>query len=244
MNKRIFSLVCIALYALLDASIYCSQQKESDARNKSVRGTKEINRSNEKKDIKFKQETQLKNKNTKNDGTKENLYSKVPSNLSSDEMIEIFLNDHKDLPTDKLEFTEYILNIFKNDPEQTAFLFKLYSKLSKQELSDDDYYYMMSNFNGRMKNASDLSSDEMIKIFKDNHKDLPTNKLKFTEYILNIFENDPEQTAFLFKLYSKLSKNELYDDYYYMMSNFSGRMKNALWLSIKFQFLMHDTLDE
>ncbi|CAD2094041.1 fam-c protein [Plasmodium vinckei lentum] len=163
MNRRIFSLVCITLYALLDVSIYCSQQKESGARNKSVRGTKEINRSNEKNDIEFKRETQLNNKNLIYDGfniessgfnipkrIKENLNSKVPSNLSSDEMIKIFLNDHKDLPMDKLGFTKYIQNIFENDPEKTAFLFKLYSKLSKQEVSDD-YLYMMSIYNQRMK---------------------------------------------------------------------------------------------
>ncbi|CAD2086362.1 fam-c protein [Plasmodium vinckei brucechwatti] len=166
MNKRIFSLVCIALYALLDASIYCSQQKASDARNKSVRGTKEINRSNEKNDIEYKRETQLNNNNLIYGGydkeygnfniptrIKENLDSKVPSNLSSDEMIKIFLNNHKDLPTDRLEFEKYILNIFKNDPEQTAFLLKIYSKLSTQnfkfKLSDesvlDDYFQKLSN---------------------------------------------------------------------------------------------------
>ncbi|CAD2100699.1 fam-c protein [Plasmodium vinckei petteri] len=120
MNRRIFSLVCIALYALLDASIYCSQQKESDARNKSVRGTKE------------------------------NLYSKLPSNLSSDKMIKIFLDDHKDLPTNKLEFTEYILNIFLNDPEQRNFLFELYSKLSKEEALND-HSTMISNYYSQMK---------------------------------------------------------------------------------------------
>ncbi|CAD2092349.1 fam-c protein [Plasmodium vinckei brucechwatti] len=155
MNKRIFSLVCIALYALLDASIYCSQQKEYGARNKSVRGTKEINRSDEKNEIEFKRETQLNNRNLIYDGydkeygdfnipkgIKENLYSKVPSNLSSDEMIEIFLNGHKDLPTDKLEFEKYILNIFKNDPEQTAFLLALYRKLHKSlNFSTNDYLF-------------------------------------------------------------------------------------------------------
>ncbi|CAD2094920.1 fam-c protein [Plasmodium vinckei petteri] len=110
MNRRIFSLICIALYALLDASICCSQQKESDARNKSVRGTKE------------------------------NLYSKLPSNLSSDKMIKIFLDDHKDLPMNKLEFAKYILNIFKNDPIQKEFLFKLYSELLKEEALNDNAY--------------------------------------------------------------------------------------------------------
>ncbi|CAD2100780.1 fam-c protein [Plasmodium vinckei] len=138
MNRRIFSLVCIALYALLDASIYCSQQKETGARNKSVRGTKEINRSNDEDG----KEYSGFNISKRTNGI---LYSKLPSNLSSDEMIKIFLNDHKDLPTDRLGFEIYILNIFKNDPIQTEFLFKLYNKLSEQDVSDD-YSYMMSNF--------------------------------------------------------------------------------------------------
>ncbi|CAD2096467.1 fam-c protein [Plasmodium vinckei brucechwatti] len=130
MNKRIFSLVCIALYALLDASIYCSQQKESDARNKSVRGTKEINRSNDEYD---KESSGFNIPKI----IQENLYSKVPSNLSSDEMIKIFLNNHKDLPTNKLEFEKYIMNILENDPIQRMFLFKLYTKLIMKDVSND-----------------------------------------------------------------------------------------------------------
>ncbi|CAD2097666.1 fam-c protein [Plasmodium vinckei brucechwatti] len=130
MNKRIFSLVCIALYALLDASIYCSQRKESDARNKSVRGTKEISRSNDEYD---KESSGFNIPKI----IQENLYSKVPSGLSSDEMIKIFLNNHKDLPTNKLEFEKYIMNILENDPIQRMFLFKLYTKLVKKDVSND-----------------------------------------------------------------------------------------------------------
>ncbi|VTZ80370.1 fam-c protein [Plasmodium yoelii] len=67
MNKRIFSLVCIALYSLLAGSVHCSEQKVSDVRNKSIRGTKERNKSNEKNDIEYKHKTQLKNNNPKDD---------------------------------------------------------------------------------------------------------------------------------------------------------------------------------
>ncbi|CAD2096842.1 fam-c protein [Plasmodium vinckei] len=108
MNRRIFSLVCIALYALLDASIYCSQQKASVARNKSVRGTKEINRSNEQNDIEFKRETQLKNNNTKNDGTKENLHSEEPLDPSHAKMIMEFIDANKDIPIDKSDFIKCV----------------------------------------------------------------------------------------------------------------------------------------
>ncbi|CAD2092337.1 fam-c protein [Plasmodium vinckei brucechwatti] len=54
MNKRILSLVCIALYTLLSVSIYCSQQKVPNVGNKNVRGIKEGNIRNEKNSIEFK----------------------------------------------------------------------------------------------------------------------------------------------------------------------------------------------
>ncbi|CAD2099667.1 fam-c protein [Plasmodium vinckei lentum] len=65
MNKRTFSLVCIALYALLDASIHCSQKKEYDVGNENVRGAREINRSNEQNGIQFNQKIQLENNDPK-----------------------------------------------------------------------------------------------------------------------------------------------------------------------------------
>ncbi|CAD2089717.1 fam-c protein [Plasmodium vinckei brucechwatti] len=130
MNKRIYSLVCIALYALLDASIYCSQQKESDARNKSVRGTKEINRSNDEYD-KESSGFNIFKSGKKSKRTKENLHSKEPSDPLIDEMIKIFLNNHKDLPMDRLGFEIYIKNLLENDPEQSMFLRKLIGKLIK-----------------------------------------------------------------------------------------------------------------
>ncbi|CAD2107979.1 fam-c protein [Plasmodium vinckei] len=102
MNKRIFSLVCIALYALLDASIYCSQQKESAARNKSVR-----------------------------DGTEDNLYSKAPSNLPYNEMVKAYMIINKYYWVDRYEFEEYIENIFKKDPKQSEILKKLFDEILK-----------------------------------------------------------------------------------------------------------------
>ncbi|CAD2109212.1 fam-c protein [Plasmodium vinckei] len=63
MNKRIFSLVCITLYVLLAVSIHCSEQKVYNVGNKRIRGTKEINRRNEKNAIEFKCEIQLNNSN-------------------------------------------------------------------------------------------------------------------------------------------------------------------------------------
>ncbi|CAD2096497.1 fam-c protein [Plasmodium vinckei brucechwatti] len=68
MNKRIFSLVCIALYALLDASIYCSEQKndrskESGLRSRIIRAFKKTKRSNKKNDIESQREAQSNNNN-------------------------------------------------------------------------------------------------------------------------------------------------------------------------------------
>ncbi|CAD2102785.1 fam-c protein [Plasmodium vinckei lentum] len=102
MNRRIFSLVCIALYALLDASIYCSQQKESAARNKSVR-----------------------------DGTKDNLYSEAPSNLPYNEMVKAYMIINKYYCIDRWEFEEYVENIFRNSPKQSEILKKLFDEILK-----------------------------------------------------------------------------------------------------------------
>ncbi|SCL84184.1 Plasmodium yoelii subtelomeric region (PYST-C1), putative [Plasmodium chabaudi adami] len=68
MNKRIFSLVCITLYALLDVSIHCSEEKhdrskEYGLRNRIIRVIKKIKRSNKKNDIESKRELQLSNNN-------------------------------------------------------------------------------------------------------------------------------------------------------------------------------------
>ncbi|CAD2107819.1 fam-c protein [Plasmodium vinckei] len=68
MNKRIFSLVCIALYVLLDASIYCSEQKDdqskkSGLRSKIIRAFKKTKRNNKKNDIESQRENQSKNTN-------------------------------------------------------------------------------------------------------------------------------------------------------------------------------------
>ncbi|CAD2092947.1 fam-c protein [Plasmodium vinckei lentum] len=63
MNKSIFSLVCIVLYALLSISIHCSDQKVSGLRNKFFRAIKKISGSKEKNGIEFKCETHLNNNN-------------------------------------------------------------------------------------------------------------------------------------------------------------------------------------
>ncbi|SCL85396.1 Plasmodium yoelii subtelomeric region (PYST-C1), putative [Plasmodium chabaudi adami] len=68
MNKRIFSLVCIVLYALLAVSIHCSEEKHdrskgSGLRSRISRVIKQIRRSNKKNDIESKREIQSNNNN-------------------------------------------------------------------------------------------------------------------------------------------------------------------------------------
>ncbi|CAD2096024.1 fam-c protein [Plasmodium vinckei] len=98
MNRRIFSLVCIALYALLDASIYCSQQKDNNLRY---------------------------------DGTKENLHSKEPSNLSYNKMVKAYMIINKYYWVDRWEFEEYVEYIFKKDPKKSEILNKLFDEILK-----------------------------------------------------------------------------------------------------------------
>ncbi|CAD2085908.1 fam-c protein, fragment [Plasmodium vinckei brucechwatti] len=157
MNKKIFSLVCIILYNLLVASIHCLEQEESDARNKSVRGTKEINRSNDEYD-KESSGFNIFKRGKKSKRIIKNLHSEVPSDLSSDEMIKIFKDNHKDIPTDRLEFKKYIINILKNDPEQSKFLKKLFGKLAKQPLK---YALISPFFNAYISNYIEVENKQI-----------------------------------------------------------------------------------
>ncbi|CAD2096388.1 fam-c protein [Plasmodium vinckei brucechwatti] len=50
MNKRVFSLVCIALYVFLAVLIQCSEQKTSGLRSRIIRAIKQIKRSSKKND--------------------------------------------------------------------------------------------------------------------------------------------------------------------------------------------------
>ncbi|EUD69651.1 hypothetical protein YYG_05126 [Plasmodium vinckei petteri] len=66
MNKRIFSLVCIILYALLAVSMHCSEEKSdrsktSGLRSRVIRAIQKIKRSNKKNDIELQRENQSNN---------------------------------------------------------------------------------------------------------------------------------------------------------------------------------------
>ncbi|SCL82897.1 Plasmodium yoelii subtelomeric region (PYST-C1), putative [Plasmodium chabaudi adami] len=140
MNKRIFSYVCIVLYALLAVSIHCSEQKPSDVRNKIVRSTKEISKCDEKSDIEPKREPQLNNnnnnnpeddedekgfncfnifkrnkKNKKNKRTKTPSYSKAPLNHSFKQKPKAY-NSNKHLPKEALEMKQALQEFSKQNP--------------------------------------------------------------------------------------------------------------------------------
>ncbi|SCL91666.1 Plasmodium yoelii subtelomeric region (PYST-C1), putative [Plasmodium chabaudi adami] len=137
MNKRIFSYVCIVLYALLAVSIHCSEQKASDVRNKSVRGIKEISRSDEKNDIESRREPQLNNnnnnnpeddedekgfncfnifkRNKKNKRIKTPSYSKAPLNHSFKQKPKAY-NSNKHLPKEALEMKQALQEFSKQNP--------------------------------------------------------------------------------------------------------------------------------
>ncbi|CDU19193.1 fam-c protein [Plasmodium yoelii] len=67
MNKIIFSLVCIVIYALLVVPIHCSEQRVYyGVGNKCTRSTRQRYRRNEQNEIEFKCETQLRNDNNCN----------------------------------------------------------------------------------------------------------------------------------------------------------------------------------
>ncbi|SCL95294.1 Plasmodium yoelii subtelomeric region (PYST-C1), putative [Plasmodium chabaudi adami] len=145
MNKRIFSLVFIALYSLLPVLIHCSEQKAYDAGNKSVHDTKEISRSNEKHDTELKRETQLKNYNPKNDENdeddkgfncfnifKRNKKSKTAKEYSCNKVTGTFLSNDKHLFMDPSEIEKQIQDIFANDPENSKTLLQVVKRLQKQ----------------------------------------------------------------------------------------------------------------
>ncbi|ETB58041.1 hypothetical protein YYC_04134 [Plasmodium yoelii 17X] len=67
MNKIIFSLVCIVIYAILVVPIHCSEQRVYyGVGNKCARSTRQRYRRNEQNETEFKCETQLRNDNNCN----------------------------------------------------------------------------------------------------------------------------------------------------------------------------------
>ncbi|ETB56051.1 hypothetical protein YYC_05913 [Plasmodium yoelii 17X] len=129
MNKRIFSLVCIALYTLLAVSVHCSEQKVSDVGNKSVRGIKETNKSNEKNNIKYKRETQLKSTNPKDDENDRefncfNIFKRNKKTFKSS-------NKNEPLPKVPSDISKDLEYVFVKNPEILSLFLHLKKELEK-----------------------------------------------------------------------------------------------------------------
>ncbi|CAD2099496.1 hypothetical protein YYG_05208 [Plasmodium vinckei petteri] len=75
--------------------------------------------------------SEQKNNNFRYDGTKENLHSKEPSNLSYNQIVKVYMNINKDYPIDRWEFEERVENIFKEDTKQSKILKKIFHEILK-----------------------------------------------------------------------------------------------------------------
>ncbi|SCL83749.1 fam-c protein [Plasmodium chabaudi adami] len=156
MNKRIFSLVCTALYALLAVSIHCSDQKAYDVGNKSICGTNEINKSNEKNSIESKFEIQLKNnnpkydeeddkgfncfnifkRNKKNKRTKTTPYSKVPLTHLYNQITEAPSSNNEPLPMASLQIQKTLRAFSTKNPYNSKMLSLSKGLSSGDQISD------------------------------------------------------------------------------------------------------------
>ncbi|CAD2096661.1 fam-c protein [Plasmodium vinckei] len=134
MNKRVFSLVCATLYALLVVTTHCSEQKVSDVGNKNVRSAKEINRRNEKNGIESKHKTELNNNRPKDDKEFKNYnISKrdIKTNKSS--------NKSESLPIVNLIMGNKKYSLPVEDPELLKTLLFLKKKLKKEPLNNTEH---------------------------------------------------------------------------------------------------------
>ncbi|CAD2099547.1 fam-c protein [Plasmodium vinckei] len=195
MNRKIFSLVCIALYVILAVPIQCSQQKVYDARNKSVRGTKEINRSNEKNDIEFKRETQLNNNN--NNDLKDDEDDKDDKDDINDTDYKDETYDREYINEDDIYNCEYVNNdkIYNREYVNNDKIYnreyvnndKIYNrKYVNNDVADDKKSNCFNIFKRvkKSKRTKEYSCDEMIEIFLNNNNGRPIDLAELIKFIL------------------------------------------------------------
>ncbi|WBY59665.1 fam-c protein [Plasmodium yoelii yoelii] len=195
MNKRIYSLVCIALYTLLVVSIHCSEQKVSDVGYTSGLGTKEINKNNETDGIEYKNETQLKNNNPKDD-----------------------TYDEDDKDNKGFSF----FNIFKRNKKNKKIKTSSYSKVSlthpdkkiiEELLNKNEYLYkvllLMRKFMRDLlvKNSDPLnflSDNKITETYLKNNEYLSNELLQLQKNVQDILEKNPRLLKSLLQLTEKL----------------------------------------
>ncbi|CDS44339.1 fam-c protein [Plasmodium yoelii] len=145
MNKRIFSLVCIALYTLLTVPAHCSEQEVSDVGNKS----------DEKNDIEYKRETQLKNTNSKDDRgfncfnifkknkrTQSHSYSKVPLTHPYNKITETSSNNNDSIHKIELLMEKIARYFLANHSEILKFLSN--NKITEASSNNNDAIHKVS----------------------------------------------------------------------------------------------------
>ncbi|CDU18236.1 fam-c protein [Plasmodium yoelii] len=227
MNKRIFSLVCITLYTLLAVSIYCSEQNVSDLGNKSVRGTKETNISNEEYDIESKRETQLMNNNSKDDEgdsgfncfnifkrNKKNKRTKVPLTHSCNQTAGTSSNNNA-LPMVTVCLGKFQHAIPATDPNLLEVLLQLKGKLEKR-LSNKNKSIPKKELKMQKKLSIILAKkpellwpllrvkEELEKESSNNNSSIPKVTLVVKNMLHEIPVKDPEHLEFFLRLKEEL----------------------------------------
>ncbi|CAD2086365.1 fam-c protein [Plasmodium vinckei lentum] len=146
MNKSIFSLVCIILYALLAASIHCADLIEYEIKRKTKRAIKELLKRNEEDEARLKREARLKNGGIidhldakdyedisyHNEYINDNMHTRVYVNYDKEYNREDD-KDGKDAKDSTYAKVLKCFNIFKGcKKKHSKFLYKLSKELSKQ----------------------------------------------------------------------------------------------------------------
>ncbi|CDS44770.1 hypothetical protein YYC_01109 [Plasmodium yoelii 17X] len=227
MNKRIFSLVCIVIYSLLAVPIHCSEQKVSDVRNKSIRGTKERNKSNEQNDIESKRETQLKNNNSKDEDdrgfncfnifkrNKKNKRTKVSLTHSCNQTAGTSSNNNDSIPNLIVRLGKIQHAFPVTDPELLKLLLLLKEKLEIEPSNNNKY---ISKGGLQMQQFMDLvlvKNPEALEFLSHYKKSIgikPSNDKepvpKITLLVKNIPHDvpvkDPEHLKFFLRLKEEL----------------------------------------
>ncbi|CDS44078.1 fam-c protein [Plasmodium yoelii] len=215
MNKRIFSLVCIVLYSLLAVSVHCFEQKVYDVRNKSIRGTKDRNKSNE---------TQLKNNNPKDDEDdrefncfgicKKNKQNKqiktiirdVPLTFPHNQIVVIY-SSNESLPTVKIRIGTVESEFIPKDQKHLEDILKLQKTFEKLYPNSNESRpketMQMEGIKPELipKKQEDLKDilqlkETSEKIYSNNDKSTSKEIFQMQQNLKNIRENNPK----LFKI--------------------------------------------
>ncbi|ETB56401.1 hypothetical protein, variant [Plasmodium yoelii 17X] len=196
MNKRVYSLVCIALYAFLAGSIHCFDPKVSVAGYTSDIDTKKINGNNEADDIEYKHETQLKNNNPK-DGA----YDEDDKDNKEFNCFNIFKRDKKkkkkpiinDVPV-TLPYNKIVLTYSNNESLPTVTM--RMGQIQRRFIPKDQ------------KHLEDVLKLQKIfeELYSNNDESLSKAPLKVSKELQDMFGKIPKFYSYYYLLKEKLEK--------------------------------------